>query len=643
FQDRSSNAEMNSAVQIVEKVGETYVLKEDALRRILQQKSVLNKKVAVLTVAGAFRKGKSFFLSNCVRYFQYGKDWMAPTASVIGFTWRRSTNSVTEGILMWPEPFLVKNANGEELAILLMDTEGAFDHKSSISQCATVFALSALMSSVLVYNVMQDIQEDTLNHLQFFAKYGSYALDEQHTKSPFQSLLFLIRDWQNDDEYGMEAGRKLLDEKFKAHASTKDSMLALREDIKRSFVDIKCSLLPSPGDKIRKGSEGTITVNDMDPDFREEMAELIPYLTDNLIRPKEIGSKQITGSEFLEFFKTYINLFGSGKVPEPKSIYEATVEATHQSALTISLDHYNATMRKKFSELADRQYFEEARLQSIHQEITSAAVKVFADTKKMGELPRYLTTLKEKIEVIFKDNFLKDNLNRITIERTRKEKEEAERKRIEQEQRAKRELAEKERQREEMRLKMERERREKEEAERRRVEQERRHREEREAAERKRVEEQRRAREEQERRDREMRQQMERERRAREEETERVRKQMEQMRLESERKEQERERREREREEEHKRQLEKERQRREEAERERERERERAFHSCHIFFQNIFRAREAAAQRSYMQQSFMPSPSYMQSPSYDCFSPSYSNASRSGTPSGRSPGRPRGS
>lgn len=44
-----------------------------------------------------------------------GKDWMAPTASVSGFAWKRSKQSVTEGILMWPEPFMVKDKKGEEV------------------------------------------------------------------------------------------------------------------------------------------------------------------------------------------------------------------------------------------------------------------------------------------------------------------------------------------------------------------------------------------------------------------------------------------------------------------------------------------------------------------------------------------------
>ncbi|GMR55439.1 hypothetical protein PMAYCL1PPCAC_25634, partial [Pristionchus mayeri] len=505
----SSQMEEQTAVQIVEKVGKYYVL-TNALNQIIQQNKLENKKVAVLTVAGAFRKGKSFFLSNIVRYLQCnqsGKDWMAPNSTVSGFTWRQSKKAVTEGILMWPEPFSVKNARGEEIVILLMDTEGAFDHKSSMTQCATVFALSALLSSMLVYNVSQDVQEDTLNHLQFFASYGSYALDNSEGTSPFQSLLFLIRDWQNDNEYGFEAGRRHLDDMMKAQASSNPSMQHLRRDIQRSFVDIKCALLPYPGEKISRGSEGAITVNDMKPDFREQLGSLVPYLIGNLLRSKEIGGKQINGNEFLQFFDSYIKIFASGVVPEPKSVFDATAEATHQSAMAASLGHYETSMKAKFAELNDRQYFEDANLKTIHEEILNDSVRMFTELKKMGSLTKYFDLLKDEIKVKFEGVYLKDNLNIKKMELTRREKEEAERLMVEQEHRAKEEHERQEKEKEELRIKMEKEVREKEEVERRRSEEERRHGEEMDAAERRRIEEQTRASEEKQRMEEELRRQ----------------------------------------------------------------------------------------------------------------------------------------
>ena len=47
-----------------------------------------------------------------------------------------------------------------QVAVLLMDTQGAFDSESTVRDCATVFALSTMISSVQVCEI-------TLNEAHF--------------------------------------------------------------------------------------------------------------------------------------------------------------------------------------------------------------------------------------------------------------------------------------------------------------------------------------------------------------------------------------------------------------------------------------------------------------------------------------------
>ena len=69
-----------------------------------------------------------------------------------------------------------------------MDTQGTFDSNSTVFENAFIFALTLLVSSVTVYNIMHNLQEDNLQHLSFFAEYGVLAIDAYHT-SPFQVCL----------------------------------------------------------------------------------------------------------------------------------------------------------------------------------------------------------------------------------------------------------------------------------------------------------------------------------------------------------------------------------------------------------------------------------------------------------------------
>ena len=210
--------------------------------------------VALISVAGAFRKGKSFLLNFFLRFLTWRErgepsdDWLKSDSKLEGFSWRGGAERDTQGMLLWSRPFLIKDRNGEEVVVLLMDTQGAFDSLSTVKDCATIFALSTMLSSVHIYNVSQNIQEDDLQHLQLFTEYGKLALEECEGK-PFQSLLFLVRDWSYpyEADYGFLGGQRVLEKRLEVSERQHAELRQLRQHIRDSFENIQCFLMPHPG------------------------------------------------------------------------------------------------------------------------------------------------------------------------------------------------------------------------------------------------------------------------------------------------------------------------------------------------------------------------------------------------------------
>ena len=68
-QDEGDYEDLGRPVQVVEAHPDhTFELDEEALARVLMQDDVKDRSVVVVSVAGAFRKGKSFLLDFFLRY-----------------------------------------------------------------------------------------------------------------------------------------------------------------------------------------------------------------------------------------------------------------------------------------------------------------------------------------------------------------------------------------------------------------------------------------------------------------------------------------------------------------------------------------------------------------------------------------------
>mmetsp|Transcript_18930 Transcript_18930/g.34315 ORF Transcript_18930/g.34315 Transcript_18930/m.34315 type:complete len:601 (-) Transcript_18930:5607-7409(-) len=382
-------------------------------------------KVSVVSVVGAFRTGKSFLLSWFLRYLHLhsnrppcssnepclqeeedgssSKKWYERFESLgkDGFNWRGGAERNTTGIWMWSEPFFLDRIHPDtkekdNIAVVLVDTQGMFDHETTMALTASIFGLSTLLSSFQIYNVDKRIQEDNLQQLALFSEYGRMALQSDHAEEtrdaqgkvqkPFQRIDFLVRDWQNfeeeDDLDAMETEMTDYLESVFAERNAKD-LKETREQIFACFEKVSCFMMTHPGFKVTS-KKYTGDVSAMEPMFMKLLDRYCARVFHNLT-PKMIHGRELTAAELGPYIKAYAKLFESGAhFPEASTMLEATASANNHNALHLSVAKYKTEM----DHVAGDSYVKEAELKDAHHKALLAAFQLFESIANFGNQER---------------------------------------------------------------------------------------------------------------------------------------------------------------------------------------------------------------------------------------------------------------
>jgi atlastin len=342
-------------------------------------------------------------------------DWMGePDEPLTGFSWRGGTKKDTLGISFWPDVFLYECPHRGNMGIILMDTQGLFDNDTSPQDNARIFSLSILMSSTQIFNLTDLIQEDQLQYLQFATEYARFTSSSK-SGTPFQHLIFLIRDWQNKDEweFGWNGGQAFLNEVLRIKNIHDQSSKDLRDYIGRSFQKINCFLMPHPGFQVfAKNFDGRLTM--IDNDFKEQLQSFVPELLDpEKLTVKGMYLRPMRASELYRNICSYINLFKSDTLPEPKNIYETMLITQLTCVVENCLNQYRVQVNE-----SEPLINTEAGMTQLHEDALSKAIQQYLDYPKMGDT---------EDEIKFRD-ILMDKINsdhevwrRGTIERLKRE------------------------------------------------------------------------------------------------------------------------------------------------------------------------------------------------------------------------------
>lgn len=408
------------------------VINEDSLGRI--EKNLVQSKaqrIAIVSIMGAFRGGKSFMLDLMLRYLNYteahpeemqrenvgtipargGTDeypipqWLAEAGASVsegssasdesGFRWRGGMEKCTQGIWMWSKPY-VRIINRKRVALLLMDTQGAWDSKMSKEQSATMFGLTTLFSSKQIYNVSKQIQENTVENLSFFVHFaqecmrkagegiGEAATTEEveAQPKPFQNLEFLVRDWCHyEDDWGVEQCQKLMKEHLDTHMDptqvVENSTVQALQDM---FERISCWCLPHPGMLIEKASWSG-NIENIDKDFIRFLDMYMPQIFSETLTPKAICGQVITPKTFAQCMRHFTAAFSEAS-PNALTYTEATKQLTVLLAKDAAVRGYKDRMVKLLR--ANPKGYGEEQLKEEAKKVQAAVLEEYAKATIFG-------------------------------------------------------------------------------------------------------------------------------------------------------------------------------------------------------------------------------------------------------------------
>jgi len=433
--------------------------------------SVLSKvppkmKVCVVSVVGAFRTGKSFLLSWFLRYLHYCKtnphspflgdgsdeknkdnsEWFETLESLgnDGFSWRGGAERDTTGIWMWSQPFILpwktntETGATENIAVMLVDSQGMFDHETTVGLTAAIFGLSTLLSSYQIYNVDKRIQEDNLQQLALFSEYGRLALqlqkspkkndkskeedkegadDTPDTSSesgkdettietkPFQKMEFLVRDWQNfDDDEDLDACEKEMKtylENVLAEREASD-LKETRDQISSCYEDVSCYQMTHPGFAVTK-KKYSGDVNVIEPTFLSFLNRYCRRVFGNLVA-KSIHGRELTAPELGVYIKHYAKMFESrAHFPKAATMLQATANANNTNATNLGIEKYKSHM-DSLAGVKCSDYIPPAQFKRDHEDLTMRCKVLFNNSATFGS-QNAIKEAREKMNQLIEEHF----------------------------------------------------------------------------------------------------------------------------------------------------------------------------------------------------------------------------------------------
>eukprot|EP00928_Gymnodinium_smaydae_P018459 TRINITY_DN17022_c0_g3_i2.p1 TRINITY_DN17022_c0_g3~~TRINITY_DN17022_c0_g3_i2.p1 ORF type:complete len:864 (-),score=200.86 TRINITY_DN17022_c0_g3_i2:293-2884(-) len=307
-----------------------------------------SRKVAVASVCGLYRTGKSFLLNLLSERLQRG----LPPFQVGG-----TTRACTEGLWLWGAP----DGSDDQATplVALLDCEGFGNTESDSTRDAQLMTLCALLSSVLILNTRGALNEGLFGALSLTCRFAEH-IEERGNEASRPTLLWVLRDFMLDmvDSQGRPTTPDdYLEQALHAapgrDASSGQAGREARQSLLRFFSRRYCTTLPRPAEEesqLQRLDQMGYTA--LRRDFRTGVEALRSrVITDCQGAPKAVGGQPLSCIAFVALLRQLVAALNDSKVLSVRGAWE-TVQHTSCGQLA---DELRASAQQTLHALAGGQ------------------------------------------------------------------------------------------------------------------------------------------------------------------------------------------------------------------------------------------------------------------------------------------------
>ena len=305
-------------INLVEFRRDKITINEEAIK-ILKE---IKNNIIIVSIFGKEHTGKSY-LMNLLLNSRENCDKSK------GFTVSASMNT-SRGIWMWNTP--IEKSDSRE-TIIFIDSEGINSENIYNQQSdSKIFALVILMSSLFIYNILGDINSNSLNELELIVQFAdSFTVNSKINKDKLicelcPKFIWALRDFDLT-KLTNEKGEKMTSDMYLEYClnerfggKNKDEINMIKENYMHYFNDRECVTLPSPVKEKNLNMLKDMKFNDLREDFQDEFNKLKDKIY-KYSKSKMLNGKMINGPMIAYFLTSFIKEINNDEIPNISKIF----------------------------------------------------------------------------------------------------------------------------------------------------------------------------------------------------------------------------------------------------------------------------------------------------------------------------------